>query len=139
MDICSLPGYFVSDHGRFCTYRRHCVRSPLPSPVTQRHAADPRNLETDLRPVRFAGGLRGSLAEILRRHSTPPRHGRITLELAREIRQMSTSSRSSWPVRIASRRALHASIIAARDQGVHLPNVKVGFQRLKGQKRTEMI
>jgi hypothetical protein len=30
-------------------------------------------------------------------------------------------------------------IIAAYDQGVHLPNVKVGFQRLKGQKRTEMI
>jgi hypothetical protein len=25
------------------------------------------------------------------------------------------------------------------DQGVHLPNVKVGFQRLKGQKRIEMI
>jgi len=30
-------------------------------------------------------------------------------------------------------------IIAAYDQGVHLLNVKVGFQRLKGQKRTEMI
>ncbi len=52
---------------------------------------------------------------------------------------MSTSSGSGWLVRIASRRDLHASIIAARDQGVHLPNVKVGFQRLKGQKRTEMI
>ncbi len=28
--------------------------------------------------------------------------------------------------------------IAAHNQGVHLPSVKVGFQRLKGQKRTEM-
>jgi len=25
------------------------------------------------------------------------------------------------------------------NQGVHLPSVKVGFQRLNGQKRTEMI
>ena len=32
-----------------------------------------------------------------------------------------------------------ASPLAAYDQGVHLPNVKVGFQRLKGQKKTEMI
>ena len=54
-------------------------------------------------------------------------------------RQMGTPSRSSWLVRIAYRRTLHASIIAAYDQGVHLPNVKVGFQRLKGQKRIEMI
>ncbi len=58
---------------------------------------------------------------------------------AHDTRQMSTSSGSDCLVRIASRRALHAPIIAARDQGVHLPKVKVGFQRLKGQKRTEMI
>jgi hypothetical protein len=31
-----------------------------------------------------------------------------------------------------------SSIIAVHDQGVHLPNVKVGVQRLKGQKRIEM-
>ena len=43
-------------------------------PVAQRHAVDRRNLEADLLPVRCdwsAGGLRGSLAEVLRRGGTP--------------------------------------------------------------------
>lgn len=31
------------------------------------------------------------------------------------------------------------SIIAVRNQGVHLPSVKVGCQRPRGQKRTEMM
>src|SRR5208282_6683524 len=60
-------------------------------------------------------------------HKQTVRHG--SQRCGTEGRQMSTSSGSGWLVRIASRRALHASIIAARDQGVHLPNVKVGFQR----------
>jgi hypothetical protein len=36
--------------------------------------------------------------------------------------------RSEWP----------RSAVAASDQGVHLPTVKVGVQKLSGQKRTEM-
>jgi hypothetical protein len=31
------------------------------------------------------------------------------------------------------------SVIAVRNQGVHLPSVKVGCQRPRGQKRTEMM
>ena len=65
-------------------------------PVAQRHAVDRRNLEADLPLVRSewsAGGLRGSLAEVLHRGSTPPRHGHITPELARDMRHVRAFAR----------------------------------------------
>jgi hypothetical protein len=31
------------------------------------------------------------------------------------------------------------SIVAADNQGIHLPSVKIGCQRLRGQKRIEMM
>ena len=65
-----------------------CAFSPT-FPVAERHAVDRRNLESQLPPVRCdrsAGGLRRSLTEVLRRGSTPPRHGHIMPELVRDMR-----------------------------------------------------
>jgi hypothetical protein len=67
-------------------------------PVAQRHAADRRNLEADLPPVWCywsARGLRGPLAEILRRGSTPPQRGHVMPELTRDMRQMCAFSARS--------------------------------------------